>query len=96
MEAAVKTSIESVDRSLGMAVGMMVVTGNIITEMEALKMLTSVDAIPLGIGGVGGGEGSKTFVLDGPAENVQAAYDFACSNKGEPTLLTAVQRCDFF
>lgn len=93
-DAAAKTGIESVDRSLGMAVGMMVVTGNIITEMEALKMLTGVDAIPIGSGGVGGGEGSKTFVLEGPEENVQVAYDLVCSIKGEPALSTAVQRCD--
>jgi hypothetical protein len=93
-DAATKTGIESVDRSLGMAVGMMVVTGNIITEMEALKMLTGVDAIPIGSGGVDGGEGSKTFVLEGPEENVQAAYDLVCSIKGEPALTTVVQSCD--
>jgi len=93
-DAAAKTGIESVDRSLGMAVGMMVVTGNIITEMEALKMLTGVDAIPIGSGGIGGGEGSKTFVLEGPEENVQVAYDLVCSIKGEPALSTTVQRCD--
>jgi hypothetical protein len=93
-DAATKTGIESVDRSLGMAVGMMVVTGSIITEMEALKMLTGVDAIPIGSGGIDGGEGSKTFVLEGPGENVQAAYDLVCSIKGEPALTTTVQRCD--
>jgi len=93
-DAAAKTGIGSVDRSLGMAVGMMVVTGNIVTEMEALKMLTGVDAIPIGSGGIGGGEGSKTFVLEGPEENVQVAYDLVCSINGEPALSTAVQRCD--
>ncbi len=93
-DAAAKTGIRTVDRSLGMAVGMMVVTGNIITEMEALKMLTGVDAIPIGSGGINGGEGSKTFVLEGPEENVQAAYELVCSIKGEPALSTTVQRCD--
>jgi len=72
---------------------MMVVTGNLIAEMEVLKMLTSVDAISIGSGGVGGGEGSKAFVLEGPEVNVQAAFDFVCSVKGEPALSMAVQRC---
>ena len=93
-DAALKTGIETVDGSLGMAVGLMVVGGNIITEMEALKLLSGVDAIPIGGGGIDGGEGSKTFVLEGPEENVKAAYDLICSIKGEPALKTRVQSCD--
>ncbi|UCH56613.1 MAG: hypothetical protein JSV18_04420 [Candidatus Bathyarchaeota archaeon] len=89
-----KTGKRTVDRSLGMAVGMMVVSGNIITEMEAFKMLTGVDAIPISGGGIDGGEGSKTFVLEGPEENIKASYDLVCSIKGEPALKTRVQSCD--
>jgi hypothetical protein len=93
-DAAPKTGIGTVDRSLGMACGMMVVGGNIITEMEALTSLTGVEAIPIGGGGVDGGEGSKIFVLEGEEENVKAAYDLVCSIKGEPPLKTKVQSCD--
>jgi len=93
-DVAPKTGIMTVDRSLGMACGLMVVTGNIITEMEALKMLTGVDVYPVGSGGISGGEGSKTFVFEGPEENVKAAYDLVCGIKGEPPLETVVQRCD--
>ena len=93
-DAALKTGIETVDGSLGMAVGMMVVGGSIITEMEALKILTGVDAIPIGGGGIDGGEGSRTFVLEGPEESVKAARDLICSIKGEPALKTRVQSCD--
>ncbi len=93
-DAALKTGVRTVDRSLGMAVGMMVVGGNIVTEMEALNILTGAEAIPIGGGGVDGGEGSKTFVLEGDEESIQAAYDLICSVKGEPPLSTKVQKCD--
>jgi hypothetical protein len=92
-DVALKTGIETVDRSLGMAVGMMIVNGNIITEIEALNMLTSVDAIPLGGGGIDGAEGSKIFVLEGDDKSVKATYDLICSVKGEPHLKTKVQTC---
>ena len=93
-DAALKTGIETVDGSLGMAVGMMVVGGNIVTEMEALKMLTGVDAIPIAGGGIDGGEGSRTFVLEGPEDSIKAARDLVCSVKGEPALKTVVQDCE--
>lgn len=93
-DVAPKTGIRNVDRSLGMACGMMVVGGNIITEMEALTSMTGVDVIPIGGGGVDGGEGSKIFVVEGEEEDVEAAYDLICSVKGEPPLKTKVQSCD--
>ncbi len=93
-DAAIKTGIRTVDRSLGMAVGMMVVQGNIVTEMEALNLLTGVEVIPIGGGGIHGAEGSKIFVLDGEEENIKAAYNLVCSVKGEPALETKVLRCD--
>lgn len=92
-DIAPKTGIQSVDASLGMAVGMMVVGGNIITEMEALKLLVGVEAYPIAGGGISGGEGSKTFLLEGEEENVKTAYDLVCSVKGEPPLETKVQSC---
>ena len=93
-DIAPKTGIESVDVSLGMAVGMMVVGGSIITEMEALKLLVGVEVYPIAGGGISGGEGSKTFLLEGEEENVKAAYDLVCSVKGEPPLETKVQGCE--
>lgn len=93
-DVALKTGRENVDRSLGMACGMMVVAGIIITEMEALKLLVGVDAYPVAGGGIDGGEGSKVFVLEGDEESIGAAYDLVCSVKGEPALKTRVQKCD--
>ncbi len=93
-DIAPKTGIEAVGSSLGMPVGMMVVGGNIITEMEALKLLVGVEAYPIAGGGVGGGEGSKTFLLEGEEENVKAAYELVCAVKGEPALATRLRDCE--
>ena len=88
-----KTGIKRVDASLRMAVGMMVVGGNIITEMESFKILAGFDVYPSAGGGVDRGKSSKTFLLEGEEKNVKAAYDLVCSVKGEPALKTKVQDC---
>lgn len=93
-EAVSKMGTRTVDRSLGMAVGMMVVQGEVVTEMEALNMLTGVEAIPIGGGGIDGGEGSKIFLLEGDEASIKAAYDLICGIKGEPLLRTRTRSCD--
>jgi len=92
-EAVSKTGIRTVDRSLGMAVGLMVVQGEVVTEMEAFNTLTGAEAIPIGGGGIDGGEGSKIFLLQGDDSAVKAAYDLICDIKGEPPLKTRTRSC---
>jgi len=94
VDAVSKTGAKTVDRSLGMAVGMMVVQGEVVTELEAFNMLTGVEAIPIGGGGIDGGEGSRIFVLEGDEGSIKAAYDLVRGIKGEPPLKTRTQRCD--
>jgi hypothetical protein len=88
-----KTGIKTVDKSLGMAVGMMIVEGKVITELEAFNMLMGVDAFPIGGGGIDGGEGSKIFVIEGDELSIKMAYDLLCEIKGEPLLKTKTKRC---
>lgn len=93
-EIASKTGIKTVDRSLGMAVGIMVVHGEVVTEMEAFNRLIGVEAYPIGGGGIDGGEGSKIFALEGDEASIKAAYELVCDIKGEPPLKTRTRRCD--
>ena len=93
-DVAPRTGIESVDVSMGMAVGMMVVGGVVVTEMEAFRLLLGVEAYPIAGGGIDGGEGSKTFLIEGEERDVKAAYDLVCSIKGEPPLTTRAQGCE--
>jgi len=93
-EVVSKMGMRTVDRSLVMAVGMMVVQGEVVTEMEAFNMLTGVEAIPIGGGGIDGGEGSKIFLLEGDEASIKAAYELICDIKGEPPLRTRTRSCE--
>lgn len=81
---------EAIDKAMGWKCGMMVVQGQIITEMEAMKLLFGVDVIPVAGGGIDGAEGCKIFLLWGPAENVELAYEGLSEIKGEPKLSTSI------
>jgi hypothetical protein len=81
---------EVIDKAMGWKCGMMVVQGQIITEMEAMKLLFGVDVIPVAGGGIDGAEGCKIFLLEGPAKNVELAYKGLSEIKGEPKLSTSI------
>ena len=81
---------EVIDKAMGWKCGMMVVQGQIITEMEAMKLLFGVDVIPVAGGGIDGAEGCKIFLLWGPAENVELAFEVLSEIKGEPKLSTSI------
>ncbi len=85
-EASNMAGIYAMDYSDGVPVGIMPVSGEVITELEAFEILADVDAICIGSGGIGRGEGSKTFILEGPKENVSRAIAIFESIRGEKTL----------
>jgi hypothetical protein len=55
---------------MGMAVGLIPVPGRLISELEALSIIADVEACIIGKGGIGGGEGSTTFVISGEKTEV--------------------------
>lgn len=59
-----------IDTAMGMAVGLIPVPGRLISELEALSIIADVEACIIGKGGVGGGEGSTTFVISGKKTEV--------------------------
>ena len=80
-----KTSRKSVDRSMGMAVGLTPVVGRIVTEVESILTLADVDCFVIGRGGISGGEGAITLVIDGPRKDVQRLDGLIASIKGSTT-----------
>ena len=80
-----KTSRKSVDRSMGMAVGLTPVVGRIVTEVESILSLADVDCFVIGKGGILGGEGATTLVIDGPREDVMRLDRLIESIKGSTT-----------
>ncbi len=60
------------------------ITGIIVTEIEALKMLSGVDAELLAAGGVAGAEGAVYLYLEGDDATIQKAKAVVQSVRGEP------------
>ncbi|HHW40317.1 MAG TPA: hypothetical protein GXX19_04065 [Syntrophomonadaceae bacterium] len=82
------------DYSLGIPVGLIpLVYGRVVTELVALEILTGVDAVAIGAGGVGGSEGSVTIAVSGEREKVSSAFALIKEIKGEPPLAGIRQKC---
>jgi hypothetical protein len=54
----------------------------VVTEVEAINILSGADAIVVGAGGIGGAEGSVTLVIKGPKKNVTRSYQIIETVKG--------------
>ena len=75
------------DLTMGQAAGFMpVVTAKVITEIQALEILTGVHAVHIASGGVAGSEGAVMLALEGDKETVTAAFELCESVKDEPQI----------
>ena len=63
------------------------IVGTIITEIEALEIITGVDAYLYSAGGVAGAEGSVRILVEGSDEEVEETLELIDSIKGEPKYL---------
>jgi len=63
---------------------MWILTGEIVTELEAIKILTGADAFQCSAGGVSGAEGSVWIVFRGTRDQVKKALELTKSVQGEP------------
>ncbi len=91
-DVAPRLGANAIDVAMGWKCGMMVIQGQIITEMEAMKLLFGVEVIPIAGGGIDGGEGCKVYYIEGPKDNVELAFDVIRKIKGEPKLTTEVMK----
>jgi len=66
---------------------MFLLTGHIVTELEALQILTGVSAFQSAAGGIGGAEGAVRVVCRGPRERVEKALRLAEDIQGEPPFV---------
>ncbi len=87
IEAALHSSIYCFKYSMGLPAKLMPVpTGKVITEIQALAVLTGVRAYHLASGGVGGSEGAVVLAIEGDEDRVVKAFDLVKSIKGEPPV----------
>ncbi len=66
---------------------MFLLTGDIVTEIEALNILADVSALQCGAGGIGGAEGGVGLLLRGSREKVERALSLLEEIYGEPAFV---------
>ncbi|MBW1695720.1 MAG: hypothetical protein JRK26_02860 [Deltaproteobacteria bacterium] len=91
------TSRKSVDRAMGMAVGLSPLIGRIITETDAIKLLGRVQCAIIGMGGIAGAEGATTLTIEGSKQEVEKIFDLILSVKGKDIsgCPESLEECDF-
>jgi hypothetical protein len=71
--------------SLGSPVGLMpIVTGHVITEIQALEILSGVRASVIAAGGIAGSEGARSFVVQGTEAQLKTCFDHVTRVWKEP------------
>ncbi|MEC9439069.1 MAG: hypothetical protein VX917_06510 [Chloroflexota bacterium] len=63
---------------------MPVVNALVVTEVQAIELLTGVTAVHVGSGGVAGSEGAVMLALEGEHDVVLKAFELIEDIKGEP------------
>ena len=61
-------------------------TFQVVTELEALELLSGVEATAVAGGGIGGCEGSRAFVVEGTEEQVKDAFSYIKKVHDEPPM----------
>ena len=72
--------------STGEPVGIMPVHGKVITELEAIQILSGAEAIVMGKGGVSGAEGAVTLLVRGTPKHLHEVRRLMKAVKGESCL----------
>lgn len=67
---------------------MFLLTGTIVTEIEAIEILTKVQSFQAGAGGIAGAEGSSWLILRGKKLEVERALNLINSIQGEPMFMS--------
>ena len=73
--------------SLNYIPSMFLLTGDIMTEIEALKLLTGVTAFQAAAGGIGGAEGAVRLIVRGTKKRVEDALKVTGEIQGEPPFV---------
>ncbi len=87
IEASFKCGNRLFKYVMGARVGLVpVVNSLVVTEIQALAVLTGVSATHVASGGVGGSEGCVILALEGSEATVVRAFELVKSIKGEPPV----------
>jgi len=93
-EAAKHTGAKRFDYSMGIDYGMFVLPNpEVVTELEAIKILTGSKAVHVASGGIGGSEGSVVLSCEGSETEMKDLINLIESIKGEKPMKGISQKC---
>lgn len=85
-EAAKHTGGKRFDYSMGADYGLSIVpNADVVTELEAIKIISGADAYHVASGGIDGSEGAVVISCEGTSESVNKAVRMIECIKGEPS-----------
>ncbi len=86
-EAAQKCGLFRFKYSIGLPVSLVTFSiAKVVTEIQAIQVLTGASATHVAAGGIAGSEGAVTLVLEGETQVLEQAFELVKSIKGEPPL----------
>ena len=87
IQASTRCGRETFLKATGDPVGYMpLVNSMVITEIEALQILSGVEVTHIASGGVNGSEGAVTLVLEGAEDQVNKGFEIVSEVKGEHAI----------
>ena len=75
MKNCLKMGIRRIDWSIGLPIGYTPIVGRTVTEVETLRVLFDLEAIPVGSGDMLGKDGSETFYVSGSTAQIDRAME---------------------
>jgi len=63
-----------------------IINAEVVTEIQAFKILAGVNATHVASGGIGGSEGTVVLSLEGSDSNIEKAFELVKTVKGEPPV----------
>lgn len=94
-EAANYTGGKRFNYSMGSDYGLIVVSNAfVVTEIEAIKILSGADAFHVASGGIGGSEGAVVLSCEGTLDEVKSIINIIEGIKGEPPQKGKRQDCN--
>jgi len=85
-DVAPLAGMDKVAFSTGVPVGIMPVHGKVVTELEAIQILSGAEAMVMGKGGVSGAEGAVTLLVRGTPKQLREVRRLVKAVKGESCL----------
>ena len=90
-QAARRTDFEL---GMGMPCGLIPVKGRVVTELNAVEILSGASATPNASGGLGGAEGGLVLAIEGDKDQVTKAFGYIEQSKGAKLPEVRAADCD--